>query len=259
MAATLDSYTPVSSTSTALPSSYATTMTNLSNSGTGLDYNSTAAGEYKYNLMSSPQLGVQQPTYPTIMSVGVTGSGSNYNTSQWMGHYPGNMYGFHSNQMYANQNAKLIGGASDATAATRSVSQLHPAYQHYHMSSTAAAASEAQSQHGTQFNQYHGNYNFSVLNGLLQPPGQPHQYQGSPAGKLDAASPAEFGSAPAEDEEDTLGAPSSDDLEAFAKTFKQRRIKLGFTQADVGLALGMSRASYDVSDITYYNETSPKS
>lgn len=30
----------------------------------------------------------------------------------------------------------------------------------------------------------------------------------------------------------------SDDLEAFAKTFKQRRIKLGYTQADVGLALG---------------------
>ena len=36
-------------------------------------------------------------------------------------------------------------------------------------------------------------------------------------------------------EEDT---PTSDDLEAFAKQFKQRRIKLGFTQADVGLALG---------------------
>lgn len=33
-------------------------------------------------------------------------------------------------------------------------------------------------------------------------------------------------------------APTSDDLEAFAKSFKQRRIKLGFTQADVGLALG---------------------
>ncbi|CAG0918454.1 unnamed protein product [Notodromas monacha] len=32
--------------------------------------------------------------------------------------------------------------------------------------------------------------------------------------------------------------PSSDDLEVFAKSFKQRRIKLGFTQADVGLALG---------------------
>ncbi len=33
-------------------------------------------------------------------------------------------------------------------------------------------------------------------------------------------------------------APTSDDLESFAKQFKQRRIKLGFTQADVGLALG---------------------
>ena len=32
--------------------------------------------------------------------------------------------------------------------------------------------------------------------------------------------------------------PTSDDLEQFAKEFKQRRIKLGFTQADVGLALG---------------------
>ena len=32
--------------------------------------------------------------------------------------------------------------------------------------------------------------------------------------------------------------PSSDDLESFAKLFKQRRTMLGFTQADVGLALG---------------------
>lgn len=33
-------------------------------------------------------------------------------------------------------------------------------------------------------------------------------------------------------------APTSDDLENFAKHFKQKRIKLGYTQADVGLALG---------------------
>nr|XP_013031008.2 POU domain, class 3, transcription factor 2 [Anser cygnoides] len=39
----------------------------------------------------------------------------------------------------------------------------------------------------------------------------------------------------AHSDEDT---PTSDDLEQFAKQFKQRRIKLGFTQADVGLALG---------------------
>ena len=38
-------------------------------------------------------------------------------------------------------------------------------------------------------------------------------------------------------DEETIN-PSSDDLEQFAKQFKQRRIKLGFTQADVGLALG---------------------
>merc|ERR1739848_816820 len=36
----------------------------------------------------------------------------------------------------------------------------------------------------------------------------------------------------------TSDACFSDDLELFAKQFKQRRIKLGYTQADVGLALG---------------------
>ena len=39
-------------------------------------------------------------------------------------------------------------------------------------------------------------------------------------------------------EHEDVEQPSSDDLEVFAKQFKQRRIKLGFTQADVGLALG---------------------
>lgn len=40
---------------------------------------------------------------------------------------------------------------------------------------------------------------------------------------------------PGLDETDSI---CSEDLEAFAKSFKQRRIKLGYTQADVGLALG---------------------
>ena len=43
-------------------------------------------------------------------------------------------------------------------------------------------------------------------------------------------------SLPLPNEDDS--SPTSDDLEQFAKEFKQRRIKLGFTQADVGLALG---------------------
>ncbi|CAG5076885.1 Oidioi.mRNA.OKI2018_I69.PAR.g8578.t1.cds [Oikopleura dioica] len=38
--------------------------------------------------------------------------------------------------------------------------------------------------------------------------------------------------------EDHMTNPTSDDLEGFARDFKQRRIKLGYTQADVGLALG---------------------
>lgn len=54
----------------------------------------------------------------------------------------------------------------------------------------------------------------------------PHHMGGGGGGDRDAISGGE---------EDT---PTSDDLEAFAKQFKQRRIKLGFTQADVGLALG---------------------
>lgn len=43
---------------------------------------------------------------------------------------------------------------------------------------------------------------------------------------------------PGQHEHSDEDVPTSDDLEHFAKQFKQRRIKLGFTQADVGLALG---------------------
>jgi len=46
---------------------------------------------------------------------------------------------------------------------------------------------------------------------------------------------AELAGIPHQEEDPSV---SSDDLEVFAKDFKQRRIKLGFTQADVGLALG---------------------
>uniref|UniRef100_A0A087YBG7 POU domain protein n=1 Tax=Poecilia formosa TaxID=48698 RepID=A0A087YBG7_POEFO len=53
------------------------------------------------------------------------------------------------------------------------------------------------------------------------------------SGLLRGDSP-EMGHDPQSDED----TPTSDDLEHFAKQFKQRRIKLGFTQADVGLALG---------------------
>ncbi|XP_050537987.1 POU domain protein CF1A [Daktulosphaira vitifoliae] len=73
---------------------------------------------------------------------------------------------------------------------------------------------------------HHGAYH--VMNGMLghtHPAVQMHHSPSYP--QVDPQSPG--------GEED---APTSDDLEAFAKQFKQRRIKLGFTQADVGLALG---------------------
>lgn len=75
---------------------------------------------------------------------------------------------------------------------------------------------------------HHGAYH--VMNGMLghtHPGVQMHGHSPSYPQQHDPQSPG--------GEED---APTSDDLEAFAKQFKQRRIKLGFTQADVGLALG---------------------
>ncbi|CAG5121995.1 unnamed protein product [Candidula unifasciata] len=64
------------------------------------------------------------------------------------------------------------------------------------------------------------------MNGMMSPTHQMHHILREQDPDLDHHPPSD---------ED---APTSDDLEAFAKQFKQRRIKLGFTQADVGLALG---------------------
>ncbi|DAA24889.1 TPA: POU class 3 homeobox 3-like [Bos taurus] len=66
-------------------------------------------------------------------------------------------------------------------------------------------------------------------------PPHPHHAQGPPHhGGGGGAGPGLNSHDPHSDED----TPTSDDLEQFAKQFKQRRIKLGFTQADVGLALG---------------------
>ncbi|VDL90616.1 unnamed protein product [Schistocephalus solidus] len=78
-------------------------------------------------------------------------------------------------------------------------------------------------------------------------PGRPEADQDFDFGLM--STPIQFGSLPSctESPTDNYDAPStqdheefpsSDDLEHFAKMFKQRRIKLGYTQADVGLALG---------------------
>ncbi|XP_067150909.1 POU domain, class 3, transcription factor 2 [Apteryx mantelli] len=80
------------------------------------------------------------------------------------------------------------------------------------------------------------------------PPGPPHHGAEHPppphgahpgaAGQAPAAAAAAGPPPPHHDPHSDEDTPTSDDLEQFAKQFKQRRIKLGFTQADVGLALG---------------------
>ncbi|KAG7254525.1 hypothetical protein CRUP_031090, partial [Coryphaenoides rupestris] len=69
---------------------------------------------------------------------------------------------------------------------------------------------------------------------VLQPAGRQGENQQHHSSHQLHHDPPPPGHDPHSDED----APTSDDLEQFAKQFKQRRIKLGFTQADVGLALG---------------------
>ncbi|KAH3728190.1 POU domain, class 3, transcription factor 4-like [Dreissena polymorpha] len=75
----------------------------------------------------------------------------------------------------------------------------------------------------------HPGYGIPGMNGMLSPAHQIHP-------SLRDHDPSDLDGGPHTPSDED--APSSDDLEVFAKQFKQRRIKLGFTQADVGLALG---------------------
>ncbi|KAJ0002600.1 hypothetical protein NQD34_007749 [Periophthalmus magnuspinnatus] len=87
----------------------------------------------------------------------------------------------------------------------------------------------------------HSNMSYSQtgfsVNGIMEPGAT--QSQGMHAGLRDTLSPehGDLGPHHCHDHSDEE-TPTSDELEHFAKQFKQRRIKLGFTQADVGLALG---------------------
>nr|QRF78348.1 POU3 [Phoronopsis harmeri] len=98
----------------------------------------------------------------------------------------------------------------------RGPQQIHPAWHSPVVSSAHLSMSNGSAGHL----QHHGLYN-----GMISP------------GQQMLLHPADL-SLDSRDSCSEEDAPSSDDLEAFAKQFKQRRIKLGFTQADVGLALG---------------------
>ncbi|KAK0041490.1 POU domain class 3 transcription factor 1 [Biomphalaria pfeifferi] len=99
--------------------------------------------------------------------------------------------------------------------------QMQVAPQHWQMPPLQNLSSLQNPNHPMQHQGYTMN-----MNGMMSPTHQMHHVLRDPDHDLDPHPPSD---------ED---APTSDDLEAFAKQFKQRRIKLGFTQADVGLALG---------------------
>ncbi|XP_030622103.1 POU domain, class 3, transcription factor 4 [Chanos chanos] len=79
--------------------------------------------------------------------------------------------------------------------------------------------------------------NGMMEHGGLTPPPNSAQSQNMHPGLRDTPEHSDMGGHHCHDHSDEE-TPTSDELEQFAKQFKQRRIKLGFTQADVGLALG---------------------
>ncbi|XP_033095503.1 POU domain, class 3, transcription factor 4-like [Anneissia japonica] len=102
-----------------------------------------------------------------------------------------------------------------------------PAHQHHwnsHTPTSSHMSSMSMPPMLTSNTLSHLHHPYGPMNGMLSPTQQLAQCNSPP--NSDQHEPIE--------EE----APTSDDLEQFAKMFKQRRIKLGFTQADVGLALG---------------------
>ncbi|XP_065208669.1 POU domain protein CF1A [Planococcus citri] len=146
------------------------------------------------------------------------------------------LHGHHSHHHHPHQTSLEIakhpdmhrGPPSHQQTGTASPHPWHMPTAHYGLSTNNGAASPLQ---------HHSAYH--AMNGLLT-----HHHQTSPQlhptlRDMQNHSPSypssQHPDVPSGGEED---APTSDDLEAFAKQFKQRRIKLGFTQADVGLALG---------------------
>ncbi|CAD5117234.1 DgyrCDS6030 [Dimorphilus gyrociliatus] len=122
--------------------------------------------------------------------------------------------------------------------------QLHPAYAaSWSPPPPTSAPHHLTAMNGGQLQQYGnviaGQHHPSVMHSLVarhehaMAAADLHHHEGLMNTAAAAETAHEHPHHPSDDD-----SPSSDDLESFAKSFKQRRIKLGFTQADVGLALG---------------------
>jgi class 3 POU domain transcription factor len=138
-----------------------------------------------------------------------SGAGSPIQHPNYPGMNGGGMGGGQLHHPHQHQHQHVMGGGGRGPSESSGVgSPLDPHHDpHGHLTD----------HHIGSHNHLHGSHGQHSGGG-----GGPHSGAGS-----------DMGGDPSEEEN-----PTSDDLEAFAKQFKQRRIKLGFTQADVGLALG---------------------
>ncbi|XP_077524966.1 uncharacterized protein LOC144136480 isoform X3 [Amblyomma americanum] len=107
-----------------------------------------------------------------------------------------------------------------AAAAAAAQQQLHQLQQQHHQQQQQRQQQQQQQEHQGHNRALHQSpHNMAHIQHKQAPTG-PHQVKSRPA----EPSPEEM--------------TDLEELEQFAKTFKQRRIKLGFTQGDVGLAMG---------------------
>ncbi|CAL1540915.1 unnamed protein product, partial [Lymnaea stagnalis] len=136
------------------------------------------------------------------------------------GHWPGMAHLQHHQEMKVSPVNPMDGHGGTLHHRPQAHHQMQVPQQHWSMPPLQNLSSLQNANHQMQ-HQYGMN-----MNGMMSPSHQMHHVLRDPDHDLDPHPPSD---------ED---APTSDDLEAFAKQFKQRRIKLGFTQADVGLALG---------------------
>lgn len=194
----------------------------------------TDAGEMKY--MQHHHHHHQVPSSPSpntgALGVGATGLGGVGNP--WAALHPSDPWALQSHHSHHHP--------ADVKQEMQHLSQQSRVQQG--MASPHAWHAPVHSAHYAQTGGSPLQYHHAAMNGMLHHPGHPHHQAGAPLHHALRGESPQLHLHPhhlqgdrdvSAGEEDT---PTSDDLEAFAKQFKQRRIKLGFTQADVGLALG---------------------
>lgn len=191
------------------------------------------ANEMKY--MQHHQHHVPSSPSPNPASLGTMTS--SLGSNPWAALQPSDPWALHSHHSHHTHHPADVKQEMHSLAQQARTQQGMASPHAWHAPVHAAAAHYAQST-GSPLQYHH------AMNGMLHHPAHPHHQSSAPLHHALRGESPQLHLHPhhlqgdrdvSAGEDDT---PTSDDLEAFAKQFKQRRIKLGFTQADVGLALG---------------------